>query len=95
MKCCLESLEWVTAELEGSVLGQGWAGMYSPREFSWALAAELCLILQPFPDLGLPQDHSVVGCVCVTDPKRRISAARAASGEGTLCWMLSLHCARE
>lgn len=44
------------AELEGCVLGWGWAGIYSPREF---LQAELCLILQPFPNLGLPQDRSV------------------------------------
>lgn len=42
--------------------------------------AELCLVLQPFPDLGLPQGHSVLGYVRIPDPKRKISAARAACG---------------
>lgn len=57
----LKVWKWVDAELEGSVLGQNWAGIYSPREFSWHLQAELGLILQPSADLGLPWDHSVWG----------------------------------
>lgn len=64
------------AELEGSVLGQSWAGIYSPREFSWHLQAELGLLLQPSAELGLPWGHSVMGCVSAPDPKRRIPAAR-------------------
>lgn len=47
--------KWEDAELEEPVLGLGWAGIYSPREFSWALAAELCLVLQPFQTCGCPR----------------------------------------
>lgn len=61
------------AELEWSV--HGWAGQeFTPQENSHRLSCASFSSL--FPTWG----HSVVGCVNVPDPKRRISAARAAHG---------------
>lgn len=65
----------------GSLCSAGAGQEFTARQNSRGhLQDELCLVLQPFPDLGLPQHHSVVGSVSVPDPKRRISAARAACG---------------